>query len=66
MSGIEDYDLSTKTLSPDQFTSLITNVKLAEGYPMYNIEETVNDVLEVNGLKKREVKGTHYQSLNQK
>ena len=52
----EKFDLSNSNLSLEQFKKLLTRVKILEGYPIDTIEQTVNDALEVSGLKKVEIK----------
>ncbi len=53
----DKFDLSNASLPLKQFENLIYNVKLAEGYPMDTMDQTLNDVLEANGLKERNIKG---------
>lgn len=59
----EKFDLSNSNLSLEQFKKLLTRVKILEGYPIDAIEQTVDDALEVSGLKKIEIKEEYNHKL---
>ena len=59
----EKFNLSNSNLSLEQFKKLLTRVKILEGYPIDTIEQTVNDALEVSGLKKIEIKEEYTHKL---
>lgn len=49
----EKFDLTNNSLPLDRFEKLITKIRICEGYQIEKLEETVADVLEVNGLIER-------------